>query len=378
MNLSEDQQAALTAIRAWIATPGETMTLAGLAGTGKTTIINELLKSLKGTVSVCAFTGKAASVLRSKGVYDACTIHKLIYMPETRCRKCDVVIDGNKACFTCHSKKHLKVKFVRVPFVDSDLVIVDEASMVNAWISEDLESLSSKVLYVGDHGQLEPIGDDPGIMSEPDIRLEKIHRQAEKSPIIQFAHHVRAGKYPSSWEWNTDEVWVHQNEKPTGTKLNEFDIVLCGYNNTRVAVNRAIRRIRGFEGGLPRAGERLICLQNDTELGVFNGLLVTVKSRRGSDGYPKYDLEDDAGEFYFDVPMHPEQFGQERKLDDRQKGLGMFDFGYCLTTHKSQGSEWEKVAVLEQIARTWDSARWRYTAATRASKRLEWWISGGR
>jgi ATP-dependent exoDNAse (exonuclease V) alpha subunit len=50
--------------------------------------------------------------------------------------------------------------------------------------------------------------------------------------------------------------------------------------------------------------------------------------------------------------------------------VALMDYGYCLTAHKAQGSEWEEVLVLEEIARGWDACRWRYTTTTRAKERL--------
>ncbi len=385
MELSADQQVALGAIKDWLSTEKQTLTLGGYAGTGKSTLISTLLKdeALRGkSVAVCAFTGKAASVLRAKGIKTAKTMHKLVYSPTMWCLYCEKeanLDEEEEICRGCNSDRFLKLRFLRVPFIDHDLVIVDESSMLNSNLVADVEELAHKVLYVGDHGQLEPIGDDPGIMRNPEFRLEKIHRQAAESGIIQIAHHMRQGRSAQKFHSQRyPDVVVWNGQRPSVTMLDQADVVLCGYNNTRVAVNDAIRKKRGFVDPLPQEGERLICLQNDSELGIFNGLLVTITRRRKSDDYPRYDFIDDAGERYVDIPMHPEQFGEEKKMGWAKKGLGVFDFGYCLTVHKSQGSEWEKVTVLEQIAGSWDAARWRYTAATRASERLEWWISGGR
>lgn len=388
MELSKDQEVALSAIYAWVHTSNPILTLGGFAGTGKSFLISRMLEELKTLhINVCAFTGKAASVLRAKGV-SATTMHALIYQPEEWCSYCERVVEkSGKQCFEC-GKESVKTRFIRVPFIDSDLVIVDEASMLNLSHVQDLQELAPKVLYVGDHGQLEPIGEDPGIMRNPQIRLEKIHRQAETSQIISFAHHVRLQRDPSSWSAakqvrvssaHEDGVTLHR-DRPTGNILNQFDIVICGYNNTRLAVNSSIRKLRGFKDELPEIGERLICLQNDSDLGIFNGLLVTVIKRHDNKNYwdyQKYDLADDTGKEYFEVPVHPDQFGKERRLDRVKKGLGMFDYGYCLTTHKSQGSAWDKVAVLEQIGSSWEKSRWRYTAATRAAKQLDWWTPSG-
>ena len=386
MKLSEDQQTAVDKIHQWLATPEKRLTLGGFAGTGKTTIVSHLLKDLRTSVAICAFTGKAASVLRSKGVKGATTMHKLMYTPERQCMKC-LATEGFRrgysktlVCGSCGSK-NIKTAWKRVPLIDAGLVIVDEASMLNQSLVEDIEELAQKILYVGDHGQLEPIGKDPGIMREPDIKLEKIHRQAGESGIIQLAHHMRQGFMPTRWDGSDfGDARVTGLSKLAPAALKRFDVILCGYNKTRKSINRVIRDSLGYGriDGLPEKGERLICLQNDSDLGIFNGLLVTVMNRRVSTEYPRYDLIDDAGNEYIDVPIYPAQFDEEKKIDFIPKGLGLFDYGYCLTAHKSQGSEWDRVAVIEQLARGWDPARWRYTAATRAAKYLEYWMPTSR
>jgi len=407
MQLSPDQQRALDAIDAWFQSDEQSLTMGGYAGTGKTTIISHLLKQWKKLdIAVCAFTGKAASVLRSKGVHGATTMHKLIYEPVDYCKNCMCVVNTvkvpvdeaepkakqgdlldevdlpppekegkfQKVCAKCNTEKYLKVIFVKVPLIEADLVIVDEASMLSLRLVEDLEELARKILYVGDHGQLEPIGKDPGIMHSPQIRLEQIHRQAEGSPIIQFAHFVRTNHHPRKWQGAAEAI-VHRRPKASPQMLAECDVVLCGYNKTRVAVNKAIRRHRGFSDELPEIGERVICLQNDSDLGLFNGLLLHVEGRRGQRwGSPKFDFVDAVGNRYLDMRIYPEQFNQEKKPEHVRKGTGLFDFGYALTTHKAQGSEFNRVAVLEQIAGSWNPSRWRYTAATRAAQRLEYWL----
>lgn len=385
IQFSPDQKRAMDRILAWTKTDEKRLSLGGYAGTGKTTIISELLKLMRGkSIRVCAPTGKAANVLRRKGVNGASTLHKLIYMPQEYCvvhgTEEGVSGDkkgGRKRCQLCN--RPLMIRWVNNPFIDADFVIVDEASMLNLSMVEDVEEMVPKILYVGDHGQLEPIGKDPGIMREPDIRLEEIHRQAAQSGIIQLAHHMRRGSRPHRWnggEFSDAQVVPMSALSPR--HLSQFDAILCGYNKTRKAVNRGIRKVRGFSDDMPEVGERIICLQNDSDLGIFNGQLFRVRSKRESREYPKLDLVDEAGNEYFDISAHPDQFQEEKKIDWWTKGIGLFDFGYCLTTHKSQGSEWDSVGVIEQIARSWDPARWRYTAATRAAKRLEYWVPKGR
>ena len=373
--LSPDQASAVAQVMAWLRdSDDQTLTLGGYAGTGKTTVVSRLIQLVgRGRVAVCAFTGKAAAVLRSKGV-EASTMHRLIYAPDLVCEDCMVAahIEG---CPECFSRSFLKIRFLRVPEIDADLVIVDEASMLSTRLVEDLLSFDVKVLFVGDHGQLEPVGDDPGIMAEPEIRLEQIHRQAEGSAIIQFAHLLRNGAHPATWTGGR-EVTVRTGLR--GIDLESYDAILCGYNRTRVAVNARVRERRGFEGD-PAPGERLICLHNDPDLGVFNGMLVTVTAIHGRQADREdllvIDFEDDDGQRYPKIPILRRQFGEEKKEDWVPRGVGQFDFGYCMTVHKAQGSEWERVAVLEQLAPVWTAERWRYTAATRASRQLHYYLS---
>lgn len=361
---STEQAAVIDAVGAWVAslqpkgkrkrpTFGR-LTLGGFAGVGKTTVIAHLLRLHK--ASVATFTGKAAHVLNTKGV-PASTIHSLIYTCAMACEGCGKL----EASCRCGAPR-LTMRFRKVPELDADLVIIDEASMVDALLLADLESYGVPVLYVGDHGQLEPVGDDPHLMRNPEIRLETIHRQAAGSPIIRFAHHLREGGEPDAFD-SSSGLTVRTGMP---SDLRSFDAILCGYNRMRVAVNAKVRRQLGFAGPHPEKGERVICLRNNRELGIFNGMLATVERCDGG----TLDVVDAMGQRFADMPIDPRQFGAERTLREPEKGTTLWDYGYAMTVHKSQGSEFEKVLVLEQLSRLWDPRRWRYTAATRASKQL--------
>lgn len=342
VTLSPDQARALDEIEAWIKSRRKRKTLGGYAGTGKTTLIREIIR--RHDASVCAFTGKAASVLQSKGV-EASTMHRLLYRP---------IHTGGE------------VRFIKVDRLPTKLVIVDEASMVDKTLMRDLESFRAKVLYVGDHGQLEPVGDDPGLMHAPDIRLEQIHRQASDSPIIQFAHHVREGRAPRSFG---DEAQVLA--RAPSSLLLQHDAVLCGYNKTRVDVNRRIREARGLSGDVPAVGERVICLRNHREYGIFNGQQATVVSvRKSGKTRLRMVVKDDMGVTSPEMICEARQFGAQSTMKKAKYDLALWDWGYALTVHKSQGSEWPRVLVLEQIHPDWSADRWRYTASTRAAERL--------
>jgi exodeoxyribonuclease-5 len=389
VELDEQQRKAIDAVLEWYGSRSSpTLTFGGYAGTGKTTCIRHLVEQVPGA-AVCAPSGKAAFVLRTKEV-PATTIHSLIYVPTDVCSNCGRSWEDcraelhrlRKIAFqrqqrgapvvtlpseiACRGAKQTTA-FRRVPILTKKLIIVDEASMVSAEIQHDLESFGIPVLYVGDHGQLEPVGYDNGLMREPTIRLEKIHRQAESSPIIRFAHRVRLGHTPRTE--GEDAVVVRSSAVPAN--LTDFDVVLCGRNRTRCDINERVRKLRGFEGELPGVGERVICLRNDKERKIFNGMQGTVLAfvEHPDDGYIM-TVQDDVGTVYPNVPVCPDQFGNEETLKDVSRHLTLWDFGYCLTTHKSQGSQFDRVLVVEQIMRSWSPARWRYTAATRAAKHL--------
>lgn len=395
IDFSPDQREALLRVREWLHDPLELeLTLGGLAGTGKTTLVREIMTWR--SCSVVAFTGKAAFVLRTKGVIEAQTLHSLIYQPTTACKDCgyDVAL-----CREIHENmierrvqltadglspqeidvrvplcpaSGTKTRFLRAPAIPYSFVIVDEASMLNRRLVDDLRSYGSKILFVGDHGQLEPIGDDPGLMRDPQIRLEQIHRQAAENPIIPFAHTVRKGAYPRPGSSSTPGVVVRHGAPGD---LADFDVVLCGYNKTRVAVNARIRERRGFSSLRPQPGERVICLRNAADYGIFNGMQATVTGIHEDGGDDEISVVDDLGTDYQGLPVMWEQFGAERTFDYDERRT-QWDFGYAMTTHKSQGSEWKRVCVLEQIARNWSASRWRYTAATRAAEELTWCLPG--
>lgn len=351
MELTPEQQRAVDAFDDLRLGRRRRLVMGGYAGTGKTTVIRAIVEHYGASnVAVCTPTGKAAHVLRSKGV-DAGTLHSLIYTPRV-----------NKWGELSFSTRYLSDKL--------DLVIVDEASMLSARMVRDLERKAHAVMYVGDHGQLEPISDDPGLMRRLDIELVQIHRQAEGSGIIDFAHHVRHGRNPKAFGV---EATV---QRGGSADLVDFDVIIVGFNKTRVAVNRWIRKRRGYAGDHPQVGERVICLANNSDWGVWNGMLAKVtkidteacRMDVATDDGPRRGVPYDAEQFHRpSTKVLP--YGKKRR---GPPPVTLWDFGYVLTAHKSQGSEFDRVAVKEEIAGSWDPQRWRYTAATRAAKELRW------
>ena len=396
MNLSPDQQRALKAVRRWLANPNrkQVFRLFGYAGTGKTTIARELVAGLD-NVMFATFTGKAALVLQSKGCEPAVTIHSLIYQPKEKSKetleRLEALVKAQEEAppelrderrlkellfLRDAEKKNLKSpKFSRNPdstLKELDLLVVDEVSMVDAQMAQDLMSFKTPILCLGDPGQLPPVkGTGYFIQDEPDVLLSKIHRQAEGDPIIELAAKARAGKELDYGTYGDSRVVPKGQTAPA--ELAKFDQVLVGTHKTRHKANRAIRKALGYHvSGLPVEGEKLICVRNDKESGLLNGSMwecldckvvdddvvwLTVREW-GSDNYP---LQLTAFRHWFE--------GRDEDLTGwEMKEHQCFDFGWAITCHKSQGSQWGSVAIIDEshIFRS-SSKQWLYTAITRAA-----------
>ena len=177
----------------------------GYAGTGKTTIIKHLIEEYQLFTSFAAFTGKAAMVMRQHDL-PAQTIHSLIYKPiPPNKKKCDELLTQAKACKDKKEKTRLylelnearKVEFALLDLKDSDLagselLVLDECSMVNEDMLKDLLSFNVPMLVLGDPGQLPPINGVGALVgNKPNVLLTQIHRQAADNPIIDFATRAR-------------------------------------------------------------------------------------------------------------------------------------------------------------------------------------------
>jgi exodeoxyribonuclease-5 len=363
LDWSLDQRLALDTISEWLKGPAQILTFGGLAGTGKTTLIREVVREVS-NVAVVAYTGKAVSVLRRKGIREARTLHWLMYQFVGENEDKDPIFRRRASL----QRGNAYEGYQPAPA----LVIVDEASMIDERMHRDLEALATKILYVGDHGQLQPIGYDPGLMRDPNIRLEQIHRQAEGSQIITYAHNLRQGNDPFDWTRPEpgDELQI-TNRWPDD--IHTYDAVLVGYNGTRHYLNKIIREAKGHKSLLPEPGETLMCLANNSRLGIFNGMQVVVKSCEQTDKETAYLRFLDDENYDRHIAIYLPQLGSSEKFQREEhvrESYGLFDWGYVLTCHKSQGSQWDRVCVIEGDIRNWNVARWRYTAATRAAKQL--------
>lgn len=363
ITLSQEQEEALNYIeQVWDKRPVTVLT--GYAGTGKSTVINELIRRLninKSKIAFCAYTGCAAMVLKRKGI-NACTIHHLIY--NTRKDK-----SGNLYSFLKRTLDN-----------DYKLIIIDEGSFLNDKILDDLLSFNIPIIMLGDDGQLPPVnGKINKFMEQPNAKLTKIFRQANGNTIIDFANNLRTGVFDYTYN---DNYIKCTNELSLGMCL-WAEQILCCTNKERKEINQIMRQAKGYTDNIPQVGDKLICLKNNWDNMPYTG--ENYELVNGMTGYVEKILDVQfspwqstmeivfALEFNRDIKyttiidLNP--FLNRPVMDNKE--LDLFDFGYAITIHKSQGSQWDKVVVVAKHG-FGDTKKLFYTAATRAIKQLVW------
>lgn len=383
LTLSPDQKKVLKQIVSWYKKDRKAMqfvTLGGYAGTGKTTLIAVLRKKfyliqrdLK--VGFVSYTGKAARVLRQKlkeqnVIYakdTVGTIHSLIYSP---------IVNEQEEIVGWEPKKQ----------IECNLIIIDEASMVDGTIWRHLLAYGIPIIVVGDHGQLPPIAGNYNLMQKPILILEEIHRQAKKNPIIHLSIDARETGIIKCANYSDTVVKYEKCHPETQERMNELlsnynseTLILCGYNKTRIRLNSFIRSALGFNSLFPVSGDRVICLRNNHKDHIFNGMLGTIESieHANNEWYRAHILMDGEEKTYQGL-ISTTQFNNPQALNytHQRKEIMMgdlFDFGYALTVHKAQGSQAKRVILFEErFPKMTDDQwkRWLYTAVTRAEEEL--------
>lgn len=407
---SPQQSRALTAVGAWLRTPSapQIFYLAGYAGTGKTTLAQHLVSEVEGTVLFMAYTGKAASVLRARGCANASTIHQILYQHTPASRLKLREMEERLATMRPDDPRRRDLRRAILnerqrlsqprwslnpesPIKYAEVLVLDECSMVNGDIARDLMSFQKKILVLGDPAQLPPVAGHGYFTSrEPDICLTEIHRQARDNPIIRWATRVREGDaLPYGQEGVIRKVRKSSVEVEEILELVRADgQILCGTNLSRRKLNHLIRDRLGIKSLLPAIGDKLVCLKNNHELGLLNGVqaravapaIVDKDDEHGAlklsvamDGFTHESLDVAPYPFReedFDSAYWSKEYGL---LMSEARHLEHFDYGYALTVHKAQGSQWDQVLVWDDgFAKRspGDRRKWMYTAITRASHSL--------
>jgi exodeoxyribonuclease-5 len=360
------QDAALLAASNWFRSGQDrapVFRLFGYAGTGKTTLAKHLAAGVDGKVLFAAFTGKAACVMRSKGCRGASTIHRLIYKPPATQEQMPSFELWDEA-----------------PASKAKLIIIDECSMVDAELARDLLSFKVPLLVLGDPAQLPPIaGGGFFTDAKPDAMLTEVHRQARDNPIVRLSMDIRAGKPLAEGRYGDTEVVRRGNLDPK--RVIGADQVLVGKNVTRRAYNARLRERRGFADPMPVTGDKLVCLRNNRRKSLFNGSLWVVKEKpkaRRKILRMRLKPDEDLGGVNFSdepvkVSVRPECFSGaiEQLTWEERKPFDEFDYGYVLTVHKAQGSQWDDVVLFDESGVFAEHReRWLYTGVTRAAERL--------
>lgn len=414
MKWSPEQDNALCQVSEWMKNGDQQVfRLFGYAGTGKTTLAKHFAEGVSGRVLGCAYTGKAAHVMRQKGFLDATTIHSTIYhskgnsqalLKELEAELAEVLhelhselgiedrndpevikdqIDDNPTVITLREKikveRDVQARPMFVLNEDSEvkraeLVVVDEVSMVDGHMGEDLLSFGTKVLVLGDPAQLPPVY-GAGFFTEdvvPDIMLEDIHRQAKDNPIIAMATKVRNKEDLAVGDYG--ESKVAEKCHIDHTHALEAGQILVGRNKTRTATNHRMRELLGFNenGMLPVQGDKLVCLNNNHDKGLLNGAIWSAQDigQLSEDRVYMTILPEDGG-YAQEVDAHAGIFRGEDVHWTEMRNAEQFDYGYALTVHKSQGSQWDNVLLFDEShCFRKDRWRWLYTGLTRAAERV--------
>ena len=362
--------------------------ISGYAGTGKSTLVRFIIDALdvdENKVAYATYTGKAAEVLRKKGNPNAMTLHKLLY---------DSIPRPGGGFFRIPKKQ-----------LDYSIVVVDEVSMVPKTMVDMLLAHKIYILFLGDPFQLPQIdkNETHTLLDNPHIFLDQVMRQAAESEIIQLTMKIRAGE-DIPFSKGNEAIVIPRRELVTGY-LTWADQIICATNASRISLNNQMREILGYSG-LPQDGEKMICLRNywedfseDGSSSLVNGMTGIIKnpfeSFRMAPMYVKMknhkmdiiqgDFISDDGKTFNSVEMDKGMITTgEFSLDWRETyALGKlknkigdiipreFTFGYAITCHKSQGSEWDKVLVIEENFPfdKKEHARWLYTAISRSAEK---------
>lgn len=405
MKFSPTQAKGLAAIASWLADPNAKpmFYFAGPAGSGKSTITKYAVANVRGRVVYAAPTGKAALVMRRKGCNGARTVHQVIYRPAGDPPSPEVnakLLEEIKRLYAVNEPGALataeklteqlerqegesKRKGPRFSLnLESDLKtaevgVIDECSMIDQYVGKDLESFGRKLLVIGDPNQLPPVyGAGYFTSREPDAYIDEIHRQALDSPILRLADLARRGERLPVGPTG-DGVDVRRSGDPSLEKrAMDAEMIIVGRNRTRHATNHKIRRLLGRESPFPVAGDRVICRRNNHELGLLNGSSWIVEScvpdlEQLTAKIEVVSAENDRDRVECSTWLHHFMAREEELLGHNRRDHDEFAYGFAITAHSAQGSQYDDVLVFDESRQFGkDAPKHLYTSITRAAKTL--------
>lgn len=436
---------------------GRVMAVIGKAGSGKTLLLSQITKALREagvdiisadyegrrrkdrrTVAILAPTNKAAFVLRTRGV-PATTIHRILYTPvydpeyeriaewlagegtrPTVEGLTDEALDRAKAFYDQHASipGALAAAGLRgSDFIQGwkrredglDIGLIDESSMLDDRQFDDLREIFPVLVLFGDPAQLAPVGQSGEMvfdkLSAPQrLILNRIHRQADDSPILDLAHALSDDGLTFEGFESLVRAAARRDDRVIWAERVESDLmarspVLVWRNATRIRLIHAFRAAFGAPGDALLPGEPLICDGLELPLkyrkkridlearGLIKGAQVVYLGPGRKPGFSRLHVigaEDPrlsaASIVKIEMPEQDEPF-----IPYAARMGAAFLHGAAVTIHKSQGSQWPDVQVFapDIAAAAWSNRseagvplwkRLAYVAITRAQERLFWVI----
>lgn len=355
----------------------------GSAGTGKTTVLFEIIKRIgipMENVATMTFIGQASIVLRSKGIRNAKTAHSWLYQPV----EVPVMKDGKNVIDPVYNKPLTRIEFVPKDLEEIEYIVIDEAWTMPRKMKYEIESRGLKIIAVGDKKQLPPVGDQPAYLVDGKINyLTEIMRQKKGSNILTIADHLSKGYQISPGYYG--DVLVIEDKDLNDEMIKSSNIIVCGTNATRDKFNRYVRQnILHIDQKLPRYGEKVICRKNEWNLDIngislANGLIGSVVRELSP-------LDIDIKKKTFNIDFRPDLFNgifRDLKCDydyftanftkrndlknNRYNTASKFEYAYTITTHLSQGAQYPSGIYLKEHFKKDLQPNLDYTGVTRFS-----------
>lgn len=415
-----DQKHMISAISDFMADDTEQeLVIGGFAGTGKSSVISELRKVYR--LMMVTPSNKAADVLRRKKVEDVMTLHRFFYKPPRQVRECarcgeEPDDPSSRRCDVCpRGRIHTQLYFedVRGDADGSgyDAIVVDEASMVGEKEAHDIRATGVKLIVIGDPFQLPPPKSAPGFdLTDSHVMLKKVVRGlGEESGVVDLATRLRKGTTARKWKtWKEGgtvtrvDTWQQAVDRFDDDPMAQW---ITGTWRTCLEINQQMRAMLWEPGelwqgegreGLPIVGDKVICRTGEDNGSMYLVEDVSIPSARSTQFrmdvrrinevvWDKVELK-----WVYDLSLgKPDTVKAwkagflEPKPDDyfMPRNVKHFKYGYAITCHSSQGSEWPRVVVVpedtvvnEETATEEENEemrrRWLYTAVTRAKAQV--------
>lgn len=380
IQLTEEQEKIVKEAVKWYFNSSEQVfQYTGKAGTGKSVVMRAIIEQLGLTddeVAPMAYVGAAAIVMRLKGMDNAKTIHSWLY---------EAAYEYDYSHMDpYYNRPKRRLVFVPKPLIGKKLFCIDEAGSVPMKMKSEIESRGVKILACGDLNQLPPVADSPAYLYSGKVyRLNTIMRQAQNSGIVYLADQILQGKpfYPGLY----GNVLVITRRDLDNSMLVHADAIICGKNSTREKLNRKMRRLNGIlpEQDVPSIGETVICRKNNWQIDVHginlaNGLLGIVTNKPSVYNFDGETFQMDFRPTMFtgvfkDLECSYKYFNadpQDRpyfKNGAYQTKGELFELGYAITTHISQGSQFENGVYISEYMNRDINRNLDYTGITRFS-----------